>query len=96
VSRWIKNQSGRRKLKHKSFDVVQLKLRFYEALRRRIELAADRSGRSMNAEIVHRLEQSFHKDEQAEFAESVAAVALEKYWDRLTVKFIDCGSEPSN
>lgn len=48
----------------KQSDTVQLKLRFPEKLRLRIELAADRNQRSMNAEIIHRLEQSFQKDDQ--------------------------------
>ena len=46
-------------------DTVQLKLRFPEKLRLRIESAGERSNRSMNAEIIHRLEQSFEKDDQA-------------------------------
>ena len=40
-------------------DEIQLKLRFAEALRRRLERAAADNNRSMNAEIIHRLEQSF-------------------------------------
>jgi DNA polymerase/3'-5' exonuclease PolX len=43
----------------KSTDEVQLKLRFGEKLRRQLARAADQSGRSMNSEIIHRLEQSF-------------------------------------
>jgi uncharacterized protein (DUF1778 family) len=43
-------------------DEVQLKLRFAEELRRRIERAAEANGRSMNSEIIHRLDQSFIKD----------------------------------
>jgi hypothetical protein len=46
----------------KPSDTVQLKLRFPEALRRLLERAAKANDRSMNAEIVHRLEQSFHAD----------------------------------
>jgi hypothetical protein len=41
---------------------VQLKLRFTEALRRRLEYAAQENTRSMNTEIVHRLIQSFERD----------------------------------
>jgi hypothetical protein len=44
----------------KPTDTVQLNLRFSEALRRRLERAAAGHDRSMNAEIVERLEQSFH------------------------------------
>jgi hypothetical protein len=42
----------------KPTDEVQLKLRFSEALRRRLERVAKHNNRSMNTEIVHRLEQS--------------------------------------
>ena len=48
----------------KQSDKVHLKLRFSEKLRLRIEAAADRNQRSMNSEIVHRLEQSFEKDDR--------------------------------
>jgi hypothetical protein len=43
----------------KPTDEVQLKLRFSEALRRRLERAAARNHRSMNTEIIHRLDWSF-------------------------------------
>src|SRR5262245_45435340 len=43
----------------KPTDEVQLKLRFSEALRRQLERVAARNNRSMNAEIIHRLEMSF-------------------------------------
>jgi hypothetical protein len=46
----------------KPTDEVQLKLRFEEKLRRRLERAAEQNKRSMNAEIIHRLEQSFETD----------------------------------
>lgn len=42
--------------------IVQLNLRFPEALRRRIEYAAQENMRSMNTEIVHRVAQSFERD----------------------------------
>src|SRR3979411_1109948 len=48
----------------KPTDTVQLKLRFPEALRRRLEREAARHGRSMSAEIIHRVEQSFHVPDQ--------------------------------
>jgi len=47
----------------KPTDEVQLKLRFSEALRRRLERAAARNNRSMNTEIIHRLGQSFERAE---------------------------------
>ena len=46
----------------KPTDEVQLKLRFLEALRRRLERVAARNNRSMNTEIIHRLEESLARD----------------------------------
>ena len=46
----------------KPTDEVQLKLRFSEALRRRLERVAGRNNRSMNTEIIHRLEESLARD----------------------------------
>ena len=40
-------------------ETVQLKLRFAESLRIRLEREAKKNGQSMNSEIVQRLEQSF-------------------------------------
>jgi hypothetical protein len=54
----------------KQTDTVHLKLRFSEKLRRRIEAAADRNQQSMNAEIIHRLEQSFEKDDRVQLVET--------------------------
>jgi Arc-like DNA binding domain len=50
----------------KPTDLVQLKLRFDERLRRRIERAAERHECSMNAEIIKRLEQSFEQIDEIE------------------------------
>jgi Arc-like DNA binding domain len=47
----------------KPTDTVQLKLRFPESLRRRLERAAAPKNESMNAEIVHRLEESFRTED---------------------------------
>jgi hypothetical protein len=44
---------------------VKLQLRFHEALRRRLAQEAKKHDRSLNAEIVHRLEQSLDVPEQA-------------------------------
>jgi hypothetical protein len=67
----------------KQSETVQLKLRFPEKLRKRIESAADKNQHSMNAEIVHRLEQSFQKEDQtalqSELAEAAATSAIEKW-----------------
>ena len=55
----------------KPSETVQLKLRFPERLRVRIEAEAEKSERSMNAEIVHRLEQSFEGDSRAEVVDAL-------------------------
>ncbi|QDP26242.2 Arc family DNA-binding protein [Bradyrhizobium cosmicum] len=47
----------------KATETVQLKLRFSEELRRKLEKAAERNEQSMNAEIIARLEDSFRKQE---------------------------------
>jgi hypothetical protein len=52
--------------RRKLADTVQLKLRFPEKLRRRIEAAAAKNQQSMNLEIVERLEQSFQRDDETE------------------------------
>jgi biopolymer transport protein ExbB/TolQ len=49
----------------KATVMVQLKLRFSEALRRRLEREAARNKRSMNTEIIHRLEESLGDQAQA-------------------------------
>jgi hypothetical protein len=41
------------------FDIVQLKLRLEENVRRALERSAKANSRSLNSEIVHRLRQSF-------------------------------------
>jgi Arc-like DNA binding domain len=56
----------------KPADTVQLKLRFPERLRRRIEAAAAKNQRSMNLEIVGRLERSFQHEDEAERSRKVA------------------------
>lgn len=50
----------------KSTDVVQLKLRFQEQLRRVLEREARKTGRSLNGEIVCRLIDSFQQQSQHE------------------------------
>ena len=47
----------------KPTDMVQLKLRFPEAVRRRLEREAKRNNRSMNTEIIHRLRRTFAIDD---------------------------------
>jgi hypothetical protein len=60
-------------------NTVQLNLRFSEALRRRLEREADRNDRSMNAEIIHRLEQSFRAPELTD----AVVVALEQRFKKI-------------
>ena len=55
----------------KPTDLVQLKLRFDERLRRRIERAAERNECSMNAEIINLLEQSFEQVDEIEEIEKI-------------------------
>jgi hypothetical protein len=45
----------------KPTDIVQLKLRFPESLRRQLEREAARNHRSMNTEIIHRLGESIEE-----------------------------------
>ena len=61
-------------------ETVQLKLRFSEALRRKLERAASERSppHSMNSEIIRRLEESFQKEDQATIAEQAADKALAK------------------
>jgi len=58
----------------KPSDISQLKVRLPERLRRNIESEAATHDRSMNAEIVSRLERSFQKDEDR--LQEVAEVLL--------------------
>ena len=59
----------------KPTDEVQLKLRFDEKLRRRLAREAERNDRSMNAEIVLRLESSFQQEDTEQlFKRALAAI----------------------
>jgi uncharacterized protein (DUF1778 family) len=49
-------------------DIVPLQLRLTEALRRKIERAAEKNGRSLNSEMVLRLTQSFVLEDAAQSA----------------------------
>jgi Arc-like DNA binding domain len=66
-------------------DTVHLRLRFDESLRRRLERAAESNKRSMNAEIIHRLEESFHRVDQEELIKSVAKQTATATVDRMRV-----------
>lgn len=48
--------------KRKPDDIVNLKVRFTEALRKRIEQEAKKNQRSLNGEIVYRLTASFGEE----------------------------------
>lgn len=50
-------------MSRKPMDPVKLNLRFTEALRSRLEKAAAHNNRSMNEEIIRRLEDSFKPDD---------------------------------
>jgi hypothetical protein len=62
----------------KPADPVKLNLRFTEGLRSRLEKLAEKNNRSMNEEIVRRLEESFKRDDLTEILESLS--------DKVTVK----------
>lgn len=55
---------------------MQLKLRFSEALRRRLEREAARQDRSLNSEIISRVEQSFQKRDESELTASTLRAAF--------------------
>jgi hypothetical protein len=58
----------------KPTEIVPLMLRLRESLRHRLEQTAKQADRSMNAEIVDRLEKSFSRDDQKEMiAQAVRA-----------------------
>ena len=62
----------------KPADPVKLNLRFTEALRLRLEKQATRNNRSMNEEIVRRLEESFTKEDMMQNLEALADKLAEK------------------
>jgi plasmid stability protein len=59
----------------KPTELRPLMLRIPEALRKRIEVEATKNDRSMNAEIIHRLQDSFQKEERAALIQEAAAEA---------------------
>jgi hypothetical protein len=62
----------------KPTDPVKLNLRFNEALRARLEKQATKNNRSLNEEIINRLEDSFQGDD--------LAAALEKLSHKMTLR----------
>ena len=67
----------------KPSDTVQLKLRFPEALRRRLEREARRHGQSLNREIVSILEERFRESDEADRHAAAFADALRDEFMRL-------------
>lgn len=60
----------------KARELRPVMTRLPESLRRRLEIAAKRNGRSMNAEIIHRLDRSIY-EEGAEFLASGKRLTFE-------------------
>ena len=73
----------------KPADPVKLNLRFTEALRSRLEKQAARANRSMNEEIVRRLEESFAKEDMMQNLEALADSIAEKVGAAVTIKMGD-------
>jgi hypothetical protein len=69
----------------KPADQVQLTLRFTEALRLRLEKAAEKNNRSLNEEIIRRLEASFAKEDTRQQMEEFADQIFERFGKTLTI-----------
>jgi hypothetical protein len=63
----------------KPTDTIYLQLRISEGLRRRLEREANKLKRSMNAEIIHRLDASFEQPMLTVLMENAVMGALIKY-----------------
>ena len=72
--------------KRKKTDIVQFKLRIREGLRGRLESAAKNQERSLNSEIVARLEESFRRSELASLTENVRELSSLTGWVRQNVE----------
>jgi hypothetical protein len=79
----------------KSTDMVHLKLRFREELRRQVEESAKNRELSLNSEVIRRLEESFENDNWREERERLALLframgvvppAFKKIADELEIK----------
>jgi Arc-like DNA binding domain len=57
---------------------AQIKIRLPEALRRSLEREADKNGRTLNGEIVHRLTQPFVEADREALIETAVGRALAK------------------
>jgi hypothetical protein len=70
--------------KRKKTDIVGLKLRLREALRKKIEAAAKAEERSLNNEVVARLERSFaQEDSNKQIKKSVYDAFKQAYEENL-------------
>jgi len=79
---WITGQMAKRK----RTDIVKLQLRIREGLRGRLESAAKNQERSLNSEIVARLEESFRRSELASLTENVRELSSLTGWVRQNVE----------
>jgi hypothetical protein len=70
--------NGDKPMARKPADPVKLNLRFTEALRSRLEKAAEKNNRSLNEEIVRRLEASFTREDMMQSLEAFADKLAEK------------------
>src|SRR5262245_28750058 len=68
--------TGRHRMVRKSQELSTVMTRIPEGLRRRLEREAEQNRRSMNAEIVHRLEESFRREEEEEIIKRAAQEAV--------------------
>jgi hypothetical protein len=75
-------------MSRKPSDPVKLNLRFTEALRSRLEKQAARNNRSMNEEIIRRLEESFRNEDLMTALEALSE-RMSKKVDNVTVKLGD-------
>jgi hypothetical protein len=64
----------------KPTDPVKLNLRFTEALRARLEKQATKNNRSLNEEIINRLQESFRQEDMM--------IELEKLSERLSERMV--------
>jgi Arc-like DNA binding domain len=75
----------------KSKDENQYKLRFPKGLRGRLEQSAQKTGLTLNAEIIRRLEQSFVREDNVkgrqQLAEQSATAVVEELKKQFVVKF---------
>lgn len=69
----------------KDQELRPLMTRIPEKLRARLERAAAKAGRSMNAELIQRLEQSFEPSAQADLIQQIATAAVMATLDKLDI-----------